>query len=456
MFAKALFNWLCASPLLTKPGAVIGLLLMLFVSVFNPFGLRESSEQSTEAWLLRMFAPFYPAQAQGDVVVVLIDDQALARMQASWPLRYSEQARLLRQLLSYQPKSVFVDVLFTQRRYDGGSTASLQRVFSSADEQGIPLILADYRDAEGRSQMLAELRTVARTAQVNWSGFGERYPLLLVPGASDSRTPALQMYQQGCVDEDCGLDSFAEPLLVRWGYWSDGRMSRFVDLSGCGIRGQRSNAMQLLTLLGTDSLRSQRDANEVERPQPCPYTRTLYANQLRDPRVAEVLRGKHVLLGAHIRGIPDLVVSPVQGQLPGVYWHAMALDNLLSQGHQYWRSAPEVIRGVSITDVLEMSLVLVAGLVALWIPAKPITHKCWLLRWMSHYRFWFIALSLCAIGASVVLAQWWHIAPLDWLGLILVIGLFYAYLGESRLAAWWEERIGKLNKKGDAGCVKPY
>ncbi|SFP52511.1 CHASE2 domain-containing protein [Pseudomonas borbori] len=456
MFAKALFNWLCTSPLLTKPGAVIGLLLMLFVTFFNPFGLRESSEQSTETWLLRMFAPSYPAQAQADVVVVLIDDQALARMQASWPLRYNEQARLLRQLLSYQPKSVFVDVLFTQRRYDGGSTVSLQRVLSSADEQGIPLILADYRDAEGRSQMLTELRALARTAQVNWSGFGERYPLLLVPGESDSRTPALQMYQQGCVDEACALEPFAEPLLVRWGYWSDGRMSRFVDLSGCGVRGQRSNAMQLLSMLGTDSVRSQRDANAVERPQPCPYTRTLYANQLRDPRVAEVLRGKHVLLGAHIRGIPDLVMSPVQGQLPGVYWHAMALDNLLTQGREYWRSAPEVISGVSISDALEMGLVLVAGLVALWIPAKPITHKGRLLRWMSHYRFWFIALSLCAIGASVVLALWWHIAPLDWLGLILVIGLFYAYLGEPRLAAWWEQRIGKLNKKGDAGCVKPY
>ena len=442
-----LFNWLCAGPLLTKPGVVLGLLLMLFVSFFNPFGLREVSEQSTEAWLLRMLAPVYPGQAQDDVVVVLIDDRALADMNASWPLRYSEQARLLRQLLSYQPKSVFVDVLFTQRRHAGGSTESLRRVLSSANEQGIPLILADYRDDQRRSQLLPELRAVARTAQVNWSGFGERYPLLLVPTDRDSRTPALQMYQEGCLGEACALEPFVEPLLVRWGYWSDERMNRFVDQSGCGVRGRRSNFEQQLSMFVTDSFRSQRIAHDIERPQPCPYTRTLYANQLRDPRVAEVVHGKHVLLGAHIRGIPDLVASPVQGQLPGVYWHAMALDNLLSQGREYWRGAPEIMRGVSMTDALEMSLALVAGLVALWIPARPLTHRCWLMRLASHYWFWFVALSLCAIGSSMALARYWHIAPLDWLGLILMIGLFYAYLGEPRLAAWWEEWIGKVTKK---------
>lgn len=447
MSANKFFDWFYRSPLMTRPGAVIGLFLMLFVALFNPFGLRESSEQTTETWLLRMLAPFYPEKAQNDVVVVLIDDQALASMQASWPLRYSEQARLLRQLLSYQPKSVFVDLLFTQRRYDGGSTDGLQRVLGSAREQGIPLILADYRDAEGRSQVLPELRAAARTAQVNWSGYGERYPLLLTPGDVDSRTPAMQMYQQGCLGKHCDLNPFADPLLVRWGYWSDGQMSRFVDLSGCGVRGQRNNWMQLFAMLGMDIFRSQHDANDIERPQPCPYTRTLYANQLRDPRVADVLRGKHVFLGAHIRGIPDLVMSPVQGQLPGVYWHAMALDNLLSQDSEYWRSAPEIISGVSITDALEMTLVLLAGLVALWIPDKPITHQGKVLACVSHYRFWFCVLSLFAIFASIALASWWHIAPLDWLGLVLVIGLFYAYLGEPRLASWWEGRVNALKNK---------
>ncbi len=447
LVARRLFAGRFIGQLISKPGAVIGLLVMSFVSIFNPFGLRESSQQSTENWVLRMLAPFYEASGQSEIVVLLIDDQSLADMQMSWPLRYSDQARLLRQLLNYQPKSVFVDVLFTQRRLDGGSTVALERVLQSAAEQGVPMILADYRDDEGRSQILAELGSVAATAQVNWSGFGERYPLVLRSAAGESRSPALQMYQGTCVGAECELATFREPLLVRWGYWVDAAMGRFVSLAGCGIRGERSNVRQALNMLLTDGLRSQRDADEVERPQPCPYAQTLYASQLRDPQVSALLQGRHVFVGAHIRGIPDLVTSPVHGQLPGVYWHAMALDNLLTQGSDYWRSAPEVLPGMSITDLLEMSLLLIAGLLALWIPAQPIKGRGWRLALFTHYGFWFIALSGSAIVASIFLARWWHIAPLDWLGLILMIGLFFAYLGEPRLSAWWDRKASTWNTR---------
>src|SRR5690606_6728382 len=189
--------------LVEKPGALMGLFLMLYVGIFNPFGIRDAADKSTENWLLRMHAPFYPEQGQAEVVVVLIDDQALSDMRTSWPMRYAEQARLLRQLLGYQPKSLFIDLLYTQRRFDGGSTESLRRVLLSAREQGTPLILADYRDAAGRSQLLPELRAAAQTAQVNWSGYGERYPLVLDATQGDPRTPALQLYQTACVAPDC-------------------------------------------------------------------------------------------------------------------------------------------------------------------------------------------------------------------------------------------------------------
>ncbi len=433
------------APLLNKPGAVLGLLLMLFVAFFNPFGLRDASDRHSETLLLRMLAPFYPEPGQEDVVVVLIDDQALTDLGASWPLRYGEQARLLRQLLSYQPRSLFVDLLYTQRRYDGGPTESLQRVLRSFREQGVPLILADYHDEQGRSLVLPEFAAMANTAPTHWSGYGERYPLLLPSPQGTLRTPALQLYQAACLEWDCPQEGFDAPLLVRWGYWSDAGMQDLVDLTGCDVRGQRGDWGQVFSMLAADAFRSQRIASEVERPQPCPYTRTLYANQLRDPSVAEVLRGKHVLLGAHIRGIPDFVSSPVQGLLPGVYVHAMALDNLLTQGHSYWRAAPDGWLGISLSDWLEIALLLLAGLVALWIPSQPSAKRGRLYRCASHYLFWFVLLSSLALLISFYLARWLHIAPFDWLGLLLMIGLFYAYLGEARVAEWWHQRRGRTS-----------
>ncbi|MCW1935117.1 CHASE2 domain-containing protein [Pseudomonas sp. MDMC_285] len=401
---------------------------MLFVAFFNPFGLRDASDHHSETWLLRMLAPFYPESGQQDVVVVLIDDQALTDLGASWPLRYGEQARLLRQLLSYQPKSLFVDLLYTQRRYDGGPTESLQRVLSSFREQGVPLILADYHDAQGRSLVLPEFAAMANTAPTHWSGYGERYPLLL-PSPQGLRTPALQLYQAACLELDCSQEGFGAPLLVRWGYWSDAGMQDFVDLSGCDLRGQRGTGDRCLVCWPPmHSVRSASpvrlsDHSLVPIPAPCD------ANQLRDPSVAEVLRGKHVLLGAHIRGIPDFVSSPVQGLLPGVYVHAMALDNLLTQGHSYWRAAPDGWLGVSLSDWLEIALLLLAGLVALWIPSQPAAKGGRLYRCASHYLSWFVLLSSLALLISLYLSRRMHIAPFDWLGLLLMIGLFYAYLG---------------------------
>ncbi len=45
--------------------------------------------------------------------------------------------------------------------------------------------------------------------------------------------------------------------------------------------------------------------------------------------------GRYVLVGANIPGYNDFARSPVHGLVPGVHYHAMALDNLLSYGARY-------------------------------------------------------------------------------------------------------------------------
>ncbi|MGH8353851.1 MAG: CHASE2 domain-containing protein [Pseudomonas sp.] len=430
---------------MVRPGALFGTLLLILILFFNPFGLRDASEQHSEAWLLRMLAPFYPESARSDVVVVLIDDQALAALHTSWPLRYAEQARFLHQLVGYRPRAIFVDLLYTQRRQDGGPLDGFRRVLADAREQGVPLILADYLDPTGQSQLLPELDRVADTAPINWSGVGERYPLLIAGQQGPRPTPALRLYQAHCRVAGCTAEppAFQAPQLVRWGYWSDPAMVRYLNLAGCGVRGERSALAQAARLLLADSMRSQQDPDRLGRPQPCPYTRTLYLNQLRDPRVAEVLRDKLVLLGAQIRGIPDQVQSPVQGLLPGVYWHAMALDNLLVQGPHYWRDAPDLWGDFSCSDLLELLLVLAAGVIAWRLPAEPrLVGSRWQ-RWRTHYLFWFGLLGTSALLSSALLALAADIAPLDWLGLILSVGLLYAYLGEARVASWWAGRVAR-------------
>ena len=54
--------------------------------------------------------------------------------------------------------------------------------------------------------------------------------------------------------------------------------------------------------------------------------------------LARVLAGRLVMVGGQFRASNDWVESPVQGEAPGVHYHAMALDNLVEDGANYRRN----------------------------------------------------------------------------------------------------------------------
>ena len=61
---------------------------------------------------------FYPSQHRNDVTVVLIDDVALSRSEHGWPVPYATHARWLKSLARFQPRAIFLDVMFVQARTD--------------------------------------------------------------------------------------------------------------------------------------------------------------------------------------------------------------------------------------------------------------------------------------------------------------------------------------------------
>lgn len=422
--------------LLNRPALLFGSLLLVLVQLLNPFGLRDASEGHADRWLLKMTAPFYPRIGQDDVVVVLIDDESLRQLDSTWPMTYRQQANLLRRVLDQQPRGVFVDVLYSQRR--DSPLSPLLGVLDRARRAGIPLILADYRDAQGHSLLLPEF-SAANTAVVNWSGHGARYPLRL---DEQRPSPAMWLYAVHCQQAGCSLPpDDAKPMLVRWGYWAPTTRSAYQSARGCTTYERGWGLGEPLRLLWRDGTRAQQDADRVERPQPCPYTRTVFAEQLlHDPASAALLKDKLVLVGVNVRGVPDWVNSPVQGQLAGVYLHAMALDNLIGMGTEYWREASTRLGDVSDSDLLQLVLVLLASAIALWLESRKQRSA-----WRHQYWFWLIGLSAIALGSSLLM--WWlcHIAPLDWIGVTMTIGAFYAFLGQDRLADLWQRLLGKFS-----------
>ena len=71
------------------------------------------------------------------------------------------------------------------------------------------------------------------------------------------------------------------------------------------------------------------------------YDRIVAGQGLQASDLARLLAGKlvMVLVGSQFRASSDWVESPVHGQVAGVQYHAMALDNLIEDGADYRRNA---------------------------------------------------------------------------------------------------------------------
>ncbi len=52
------------------------------------------------------------------------------------------------------------------------------------------------------------------------------------------------------------------------------------------------------------------------------------------------------MIGTDLPYVRDRVTSPTAGEVPGVYLHAMALDNLMNQGSKYQRRPDELERQI--------------------------------------------------------------------------------------------------------------
>jgi len=91
-----------------------------------------------------------------------------------------------------------------------------------------------------------------------------------------------------------------------------------------------------------------RGFTQVETP--VPYSTTVFVRDLINPvgrtedeALAELddhLKDRVVVYGASLTGIQDVVFTPTREILPGAYYHAMALDNLLTWGQEFKAATP--------------------------------------------------------------------------------------------------------------------
>ncbi len=242
---------------------------------------------------------------------------------------------------------------------------------------------------------------------VSWSGCGGSYPLLL--GASRfGATPAMALFDAACRRRprlpacDFGgkaplevAERFVAPMTVRWGAWAPSAQAPFYTAEACqrmtDARGRVpvwTRVMHALQQLALGALFDLRDAASPQLALPCPAVPVIRADAILDgdeAALATLLHDRVVLVGAQVSGIPDWQTSAVHGRVPGVIFHAMALDNLLVRGAHYLRPLPGAwSRGVML--VLACAAALFAPRVVGRKPVLPQEARAWigLVLWMLY------------------------------------------------------------------------
>ncbi|MDM0119347.1 CHASE2 domain-containing protein [Variovorax arabinosiphilus] len=310
--------------------------------------------------------PAYSDGAKGMITILTIDDLDLKTFGEKWPLKYDFLARRLDAVLQKKPKAIFIDLLL-RRDAAPSEIQALQEVICKR-RGDTTIYIASVND--GSLDSAIELQLFRRSerppfepcakkvnAQISWDKYDQsqwEYPTAI---KSEGTRPAglrSAAFDIFCDEwkHRCPADA-SEPMALIWPTRSFPTNLESMIRIRRGTEGNADptyepacrNGIPLWEALpGSGLMKSLLDGKKDEaRLAPCPFLRVFPLRSFNrrgfsDAEVTDAIANKIVFLGADIVGAADKIVSPVNGVLPGVHAHAMALDNLITFDGRYKQS----------------------------------------------------------------------------------------------------------------------
>lgn len=334
-----------------------------------------------QAVISSMTTTFYSDKATWEKTTVLLfveDDLKIA--QGRFPIPYDTHQLVVSELArpEVRPAAVFIDFAFVQPdRVSAKQFADLQSAVCEL-RKNVPVYVVDVHaidakaPAEGSVFGSCATPVGAHVTPEEPGGGLMSYPLC---GAAPSPAPShlgerLKAWiesQLGLEQSDCPPTDSAAVALWKLGGQPSPRIAeakrddRMALAWPARSRPQRvcNQDHEILDTLfevyteGADVLKRR-----------CPYTRTVTVGQfLTDSDAfAASFKGKVVMYGAKLALGGDIVNSPTYRDLPGVYYHAMAYDNLLTfEGKPVIDTPPR----------LKLSIALVLSAIVGWLALRP-------------------------------------------------------------------------------------
>lgn len=103
-----------------------------------------------------------------------------------------------------------------------------------------------------------------------------------------------------------------------------------------------------------------------DRSRPCLYQRAVPSDIFQSSSLGRddadrLVSDKLVIVGAQFQASTDNVAAAPFGAVPGVYLHAMALDNLIESGPRYQAHAQPIVGGFNSNDILNVGVLFVVA-----------------------------------------------------------------------------------------------
>jgi|GEM_PF-231998 len=439
------------------------------IAQLDLFGATTAADAQSESLFSRVIGgPWYHSTARDRIAVILIDDDYLNEVDSAWPLSYAQQELLLEDLMLYEPSAVFLDMLFQHEHGKVGNLnpgldqlrERIQKTTSSGTPVFIPKLLNNNFSGNGCAQAapantdpftIAQVTPLlidsgATPTYIGWSGCAERYPAYVLDNPT-LLTPAFALYSQdkmGRADAELPDPAdYDQEMMIRWGARTSQQSAEGYEVAGLPpcelLDGQGVMATSLYVLKQVWEVMFQTVSQKQQRGRlnACTHTDSLSALWLlgggRDDRnrawLNEMLRDRIVLIGTQINGLHDRIDSPVNGQVPGVFMLAMALDNYLTYGAGYYRDMKWWVAALLEIAVLFCTTVLI-GL--LWQRSSlrssigvhansnidtrgPID--------LAIKAFAIYKLMIPLLGSLTLAGLAWHLgyAPLNWIAVTLLV-----------------------------------
>lgn len=410
--------------------AVVALVLF----VIDPLGVAVQKSHAIDrsfAWLAGNMRSYQPSDR---LAVVLIEEEDLRSpgFQVDWPIPYGKTASLIRLLACAGASGVFFDYTASQQFNLAAGQDELETMVRDSlkaprcnDDHAPPKIPVYFGAAENVDTSFARfLNDQGRafwiggdTDEGHYSVGRSEFPTEPLAEAKD-QSPAFGIARDLCrlPGEDTALcpnrnvARGAQPLRLFWTANVSKDQHYFLRV------GPGMECRDPLTLWEKIGLFF--GMTDIGRYQTCPPILTLVARQLFLGDATQFLKGRFVFVGTRLFGLNDAVSSPVHGDLPGVYAHAVALDNLwyLKKGYPT-RPKPYILLLMAIVVYIAIELTI---------------EFCRGFKYSGHVRIFARVIMVAGLLVVVSCNQW----PYS-----LLLAIFGYYWGGSALIKAAQEGI---------------